>query len=236
MADLPKETIFNFKKKRLSPWKSSRTIVIVFIIILLIIGGFLFWNYKKNENREEYSATPTEWSQKEDYKIIESPEGKIVKNEKAGLKFEVPEGWEVQRSEEIPGEMPTGEYWIELLGPNVEFKDNFISKGCGIWLGVRYQKTQYNYLSLLIEDIEENPDDYQGEFVKKEIAEVNNRKALKTILTPKNQGEEIFGKIIQVEIPFEENGVLSMETHLLTRYREKCIKEFEQFLDTITIE
>ena len=79
--------------------------IFIIIIFVLILGGGLFywWQSQKIQEPEEAEEIPPQ-EKPEQKKIIErfgdvvvkeTPEGKIVENEKEGISMKVPDGWEV---------------------------------------------------------------------------------------------------------------------------------------------
>jgi len=211
------------------------------IVIGLVVFGWLVLLIAElgpfGEEKEEFVSQPTTWSQKEDYVIKETPEGKFVINEKAGLSFKVPKGWRVEmEGENIEG--LTAEFWVTLLSPDTEFDiNNFLKKGCGLSAWVEFQKHRGEYIKNEIEVIHRDPASYKiNEYSQKEIIRVSGYPAIKRIGQSKNP--EIFqrmGKAMEIQIPVNDETVLHIDTRFLPLYEEKCSQEFDKFLETVLI-
>ncbi len=49
------------------------------------------------------------------------------------------------------------------------------------------------------------------------------------------EGLKKIGEIVEIEIPFNNNGIIHLGTTFLPEYREKCSQEFDKFLETVSI-
>jgi hypothetical protein len=201
------------------------------VIGLVVIGWLVFLigeigPSEKSPKVEEFTAA---WSPKEDYKIVETPEGKFVENEKAGLSFKVPEGWKVE-IQELAG----GEVLLNLFEQKARHdpEHGFLIEGCGWELGVKDSKTETELLGQKIQDIITYQKHHQEKVSSMiEIIDVGGYETLETIVSDNPK----FGKSITLEIPF--NGRLYyLETLFVPGGEERCSQEFNNFLKTVLIQ
>jgi len=196
--------------------KNKKIVFLIIIILLLIIAGGVFWWWQKREIK----GSP------EDYVIKETAEGKIVENRKAGLTVKVPEGWEVKRIELKEG-------WAMFYSPEteIEWKQEGVvllplKKGCTIDAEVMYKKMDLIQIEL---DVRYSLAPLGLEFIEFENIIINNHRALKT-----NFDSQKVGPGIIVNIPWNDK-VYIFNLIFGVNEKEKCIQEFNQFLETISI-
>ncbi len=198
-------------------WKRKKIIIFLIIISLLIIAGGVFWWWQTREIK----GSP------EDYMIKETTEGKIVENKKAGLKVEVPEGWEVEKIEFEEGA-------IDFSPPDLEasWKEGKLvlplKKGCRIQASVAYEKLNFvdikikaNYSYALM----------GMKSVSFEETTVKKYPALKSIFDTQEEGS---GVGVSISIPMD-NKVYGFSAVWGPDDKDKCIQEFDKFLETISI-
>ena len=194
----------------------AKKIIISIVIVLLLVAGGVFWWWQGREIK----GSP------EDYVIKETAEGKFVENKKAGLTVKIPEGWEAKRIELKEG-------WVMLYSPETEIRWKQegvvllpLEKGCiinaeamykkmdliGIELDVRYSLAALGLKSIEFEDIV-----------------INNHQALKTVFDTQKVGPGIFVNIPRNDKVYIFNLVFGVNE------KEKCIQEFDKFLETISI-
>lgn len=218
--------------------KMNKKIIILIIVILLLMAGGVFWWWEgireSQYNTYENMSEGMSWSSPEDYVIKDTSEGKIIENEKAGLKFEVPKGWEIKK------ESHEGSHWIDLLSSDAKFdKDNLLKEGCGVSLVVIYQENDMvvderspKYIRYKIELIKENPEEAEGLYENYEAVEIDGYPSLKSI----GQDHPVIGQTIWLAIPVTDKETIAIETTLLSGYKERCAKEFDEFLKTVSID
>ena len=177
-------------------------------------------------NEKEVSSTPTTWSQKEDYVIKETPEGKFVINEKAGLSFKVPEGWRVEM-DEFAGE--TGVVGFLEKTAKLDPQYGFLVEGCAIELAINYDEILTKNTQRTISYLEQHPEEDESDMFL-EVIELDHYKALKEI----GQVNPKFGKLIRIEIPLEKK-LCYISTRLFLEEEKKCSHEFDKFLETVLI-
>jgi len=209
---------------------------ILLTILVVIIGGFFYWWLSQPieiEEPEEKSQPPTLFA-KEDYKIEEREDGKYIVVEKVGLTAKVPEGWDIK----IEGDdIPEPEYWVNLSSPDAEVKDIPI-KGCGISVITGIETKNIEEIKDNIRILQEYPDIKPEEisYIYKdyilEVVKINNYQALKWIAPEK----PTIGQGLGVNIPVDDEKLISLNTRFLPDYKERCSLIWEEFLKNIVIE
>ena len=187
--------------------------LVILAIIILVLGGGLFYFW---QNRE-IKGSP------EDYVIIETEEGKFVENKKAGLKIKVPEGWKVQKINFSEGSVvfytpDVDERWLNELMP--------LESGCGIDTAVVYKKMNFDEIKKEIKDI------HAGIGIKSEefkITTIDGQQALKNTFDSLLVGPGIATYFTQ------KNKLYSFCLYWGLNEEEKCVQEFDKFLETASI-
>lgn len=195
--------------------KKKKIIIFLIIILLLIVAGGVFWWWQGREIK----GSP------EDYVIKETAEGKIVENKKAGLKVKVPEGWEVKKLEAEEGLMVF--YSPDIKG---ELQDDKIipplENGCIIHASVVYEEMDFTYLKLQAKYNLALLDVESEEF---EEVMISNYQALKTTADTQK-----IGPAIGIDIPYKDK-TYSFLLIFTPDDKDKCIQEFNEFLETVSI-
>ncbi len=192
----------------------KKIIFLVLIILLISAGGFFWWR----QNRE-IKGSP------EDYIIKETPEGKIIENKRAGLTVRVPEGWTEKKIELLEGSMVfytpdiEGAWRNEMISPPLK-------KECLIETSVVYKKMNFDQIKEEVRDIHFGLGIQSEEF---EEITINNQQALKNTFE-----SESLGPAMVVYIP-KKNRLYDFDLYWFPDDREKCIQEFNKFLETISI-
>lgn len=189
--------------------------------LVLFLSIFIFWIMNKEKN-EPLIISPS-------YSFIVSELGDIslVENEEAGLKFVIPQDWEVTDDLLASFSMRTKDF--------IPFKDNPSSasvpkKGCWIGATVRYEKegSDNDYYFSSNKYYIDNPDYLMED---QEIIEIDNIKALKEIIN----GEEVNpGRVELIWIPINDKVYL-FESDLFGEDQEECKTHFDNFLNTVSI-
>lgn len=222
--------IFGFSNKKFF------IILVSIIILLLLIGGVFLWilvRVSTNQSSDQGIISET-WSVKGDtYEIIVDDIGqKFIENKDQGLKVKIPEDWTVEKFEEE----------IDLLSPEIEFDeygsislDSLRNGACGIALKISKgeklnleAETYSEWLKNFIIDVQQNPEDEVNQDY--DIVEVDNKLGLRQIIKNEESKEIV---AIFVEIPIN-NTVYSFDTGPI--FSEKCIQEFNDFLETVSID
>jgi len=194
----------------------KKIIISVIIVLILVAGGFFWWR----QNRE-IKGNP------DDYVIKETEEGKIVENKKAGLTVKVPEGWEAKKMEVEEGLMT-----FFPLGIEVEMRKEKIvlplKKGCLIRTTVVYRKGDFDQIK------RETKMDHllMGNVKYDEFEEItiNNYYAVKNTFE-----FEKLGLGISSYIPIK-NKVYGFHLVWASDEKDRCIQEFNKFLETALIQ
>jgi len=193
---------------------SKKIKIIIPIIILVLVGGGFFWWQGR-----EIKGSP------EDYVIKETEEGKFVENKKAGLVMEVPEGWIEKKIEILEGSVVLttqdieGRWEDEMIKPPLK-------KGCGIETAVIYKKMNFNILKEEIKELHAGLGMKSEEF---EIVTINNRQVLKNTFDTKFIGPGIGIYFLN------KNKLFSFAVYWAPEEKERCIQEFDKFLETVSI-
>ena len=196
--------------------KKKKIIIFLIIISLLIIAGGVFWWWQGREIK----GSP------DDYVIKETEEGKIVENKKAGLLVKAPEEWEVKKMEIEGGGITfySGDTKIKWENDQIVLP---LEDGCVMGSEVIYKKM----------DFEEIKEDARRTHImlgvkSDEFEEiiVNNHKALKNTFELHK-----YGPGIGIYIPVKNKGY-AFYLYWGPDEKERCIQEFESFLETISID
>ena len=196
--------------------KLNKKIIFSIIIVLILIAGGFFWWWQGREIK----GSP------EDYVIKETEEGKIVENKKAGLTVKVPERWETERVKDEEGVMV-------FYSPETEMERREekivlpIEKGCVVRTTVVYREGDFDRIK------RETRRDHllMGGVKYDEFEEItiNNFYAIKNTFEL-----EKFGSGISVYIPIK-NKVYGFHLVWASGEKEKCVQEFDKFLETVSI-
>jgi len=222
---------------------------LIFLIILAAVAGGFFYLWEvwipaqikkeiAEKEREEQLRREQERPRlfsKEDYKIEERGDGKYIVVEKVGLTAKVPEGW---KSEIKGDDVPEPEYWINIFSPDTEISGGIVAKGCGVSIMAETAKETVETLKKNITLIQENPQIKAEEISLQykdyilEVVKISNHQALKWI-GPENPK---IGQGAGVEIPLQEDRLISLATRFPLGYKEKCFLIWEDFLKNVVIE
>jgi len=213
-------------KRSIAKFAKSKCFIPAIVTFLVIVGWFFLLLGQQDVSEEGLPSGPT-WSQKEDYKIVEGLDGKFVENERAGLRFKVPEGWKVEIFAEE----------VNIVSSEVEFGPHGISikqiqenGGCGISIQVsEYDKDSFNESHTRIQQIKEfisSCERLPSELLKEgyQVIEIDHRKALK----------EASESYVSAQV-VDEKVIYFFNTYLLSKDVEKCSQEFNEFLETVSI-
>ena len=197
------------------PEKFLNKKIIVIFALILVAGGIFYWQYAN----KEIKGSP------DDYEIIETAEGIFVENKKAGLFVKAPNGWEVKK-------MEVGEGGVTFYPRDIKIKweNNQIvlplEVGCIIGGEIIYRKINF-------EEIKKNAKQTHivlgVESDEFEEIIINNHKALKNTFNLHKYGPGI-GVYILVK-----NKVYTFYLYWNPDEKERCIQEFDQFLETVSI-
>jgi len=195
-------------------------IAIIFILFLIIGGVFWWWQIQETPPEEWEKA---KYSKPEDYVVKETPEGKIIENKKTGLSFRIPEGWRMEKS-------TFGRSGLALYSQDaVEERTVLMKSGCRITFETIYVNVSIETL----QEVKQNLSVFPAE--KYEIIKVGNYEGLKGVISDLELN--LYG--IDVSVPVRDFlGRGKLDSFILvTNFddKERCIQEFENFLETISI-
>jgi len=204
-------------------------IITVFVLLLIAVGVCL---WRGGEEEEEWDVY--KYSKMESYTIEDTPKGKMVKNEDAGLEIKVPEGWKA----EIGGW--EDEAWVNFLNPDAELSERgALLNGIGVEVRVLDGSNKNNIISLelsrvqkIIDNLLENP--LKSKEKEREIQDISGLNALREthishVAKDSNQ-ERIYTSI---KLPLENR--LYEFGGVITPNDQSLISEFDKFLEGIKI-
>jgi len=202
--------------------KVCKIIITIVFVLALIAAGYLWYN-KVQESR----MGPVSF---ESFEKVESDGKVFMENKDIGLKFMVPEGWEVISTDIASLSMHSPDF-VPFMDPS------FIPKN-GCWVDVtpkiQIEGSDYDLqYSDLKQEIEN--DDYLENTDKKkcEIMILYGLEGVKcNLLMDENINNQ--GNYIYFSIPYD-NVVYRFETHIFGQDKDKCLQDFDNFLTTISI-
>jgi len=195
--------------------------------LVLFLSIFIFWIMNKEKN-EPLIISPS-------YSFIVSELGDIslVENEEAGLKFVIPQDWEVTNDLLASFSMRTKDF--------IPFKDNPSSasvpkKGCWIGATVRYEKegSDNDYYFSSNKYYIDNPEDLEemnSDTRAYSIIEVDGINSLKHEVINNDNNP---GRAMLIWIPINDKVYL-FESDLFGEDQEECKTHFDNFLNTVSI-
>ena len=192
----------------------KKKIIIALVLILIALGGFFYW-----QNRE-IKGSP------DDYVIKETAEGIFVENKKAGLSVRVPEGWEIKKIETEEGLMTLFplETEMEIIEEKIVLP---IKEGCLIRTTIVYREGDLDQIK------KETTIDHvlMGGTIYDDFEEVmmNNYYGIKNVFE-----SEKFGSGTSIYIPIK-NKVYGFHLVWASNGKERCVQEFDKFLETVSI-
>ena len=193
---------------------NKKVVFILVIVLLLGVGGFFWWQ------GQEIKGSP------EDYVIKETEEGKIVENKKARLTVRVPEGWEAEKMDVEEGLMI-----FFPLETEMEIREEKIvlpiKNGCLIRATIVYREGDFDQIKR-----ETRRDHFLIGSVKYDEFEeitINNYYAVKNVFE-----FEKLGPGMSIYIPVK-NKVYGFHLVWALEEKEKCVQEFDKFLETVQI-
>jgi len=193
----------------------KKKIIIALVLILIALGGFFYW-----QNRE-IKGSP------DDYVIKETAEGIFVENKKAGLSVRVPEGWEIKKIETEEGLMTLFplETEMEIIEEKIVLP---IKEGCLIRTTIVYREGDLDQIK------KETTIDHvlMGGTIYDDFEEVmmNNYYGIKNVFE-----SEKFGSGTSIYIPIK-NKVYGFHLVWASDEKERCVQEFDKFLETVSIQ
>lgn len=145
--------------------KNRRNFFILVIILILAVAAVFF--YFRQERKEEIGSP-------DDYVIIETEEGIIVKNEKAGLTMKAPDGWTVRKINVLEGSVVF--YSPDAQGLNSDKIRPPLQQGCMIEVAVINEIMDFGAIKEKVEEIHKDFLMEKEDFTE---IEIKGRKSLK---------------------------------------------------------
>ncbi len=205
---------FQFIKQKLS----SRKFLIPFLIfmILALSGGFFYFHTRPTPP-EKWEVAP--YSPVEDYKVVEIDGTRKIINERAGVSFEVPEGWRIRKKHNIFLLSPEMEE--ESPPPNME--------GCLIYPEIKFLRTSFSSLDGLLKE------GLWGFYIThQEETTVDNTKSIG--YEAEVEKSNLYTRGIATPInKFLKSKVLLLNVESSIEDKNKCSEAFESFLRTVSI-
>ncbi len=205
--------------------KISKIIILSVLTLVLIAVGYFLYN-KWQESKMGLVSFEN---------VLEQEVGgkKYIENKAVGLKFAIPEGWEIKKDN------------MGLSMHSYDFvsfaEDSFFipKKGCWIEAISEILKSDKDYdleygdLKLMIEnqDYLAQKNDY-GE-KKLEVVEVSGLRGIRSNFLADSNPDNI-GNFIYLAIP-KDNLLYVFGTYIFGENKELCLQEFNNFLTTINI-
>ena len=201
----------------------------IILSVLLIIAILAFIVFKVIEFKKEKEEN-LNFIAIQDF-IERKMDGKtILENKDIGLSFVLPQGWEFVTTSWANVSMRTFDF--EPFMGDVT-RSPMADKGCWIDFNFSTNSTKgldYETLKNVL-TLEGFLDAYNEEGNNAEIIDINNVKAIKEF---KTIGENAVN-FISVKIPLDKNRVYSFDTYLIGQDKEKCLEEFNSFLNSVSI-
>ena len=194
-------------------WKIKKIIFLIVIVLILVVGGGFFWWQKR-----EIKGSP------KDYVIRETKEGKIAENRRAGLTVKIPEGWVEKKIEFLEGSVVfdtpdiEGRWEDEMVKPPLE-------KGCTIEATVVYKKMNFDKIREEIKEIHAGLGIKSEQF---EMVTIDNRQVLENTFDSKFLGPGMAAYFIN------KNKLYSFAVYWAPNEKERCVQEFNKFLETVS--
>lgn len=201
--------------------KSTIKKISLFFIFILILGtgGFFWWQKNRETPIDKWEAA--EVSPEENYITKETPEGKIVENNKMGLIYEIPKDWILENGNPLT-----------FYSPDAKFREkrsDILERGCEIYVYASYIKTNLNTLKKFIDT----------NFSKfSSIIKVDESSTIKVsnyyALRHKYHVENLGMWYISVDFP-SKNKLYKIVVFNPIGEKERCETELNKFLETVSI-
>ncbi len=204
--------------------KTCKIILAVVLVLALIAIGYVCYNKVQEDKMGPVSF--------ESFKKVEADGKVFMENKDIGLKFMVPEGWEVENAPWASISVKTPDF-IPFTNPSPLPKS-----GCLININPEIQiegskyDLQYTYYKQIIDDKEA----LAGRNIGKEKCEIVELSGIKAVRdnTFIDSNVDNNGNYIYVAIPYN-NIIYRFETYIFGQDKEKCLQNFDNLITTISI-
>jgi hypothetical protein len=199
-------------------------LLIVVILLLIVVGvaGFLFWQKLKPTPIEDFDTAKI--SPRRNFEVKEEAGRKVIENKKDGLRFSVPQDWVLKE------DVLRGVGSVDLYSPDAEIGDKefIIKKGCKVAVSFVYIRTNLNtFENYLKERFNRISLFTNNQYERIKIGNYDAIKHSGTILNNKTAR-------IDVYIPLN-NRVVDILLSSSFQDKERCAKEFDEILKTVSI-
>lgn len=201
-----------FLKEKISKKKRFFILLIFVLIFTGLASFFYFWQHR------QIKGSP------DDYIIVETEDGIIVKNERAGLIMRAPNGWTARKIDVMEGSVVF--YSPDAQGLNPGKIKPPLQKGCIIEAAMAYRKTNFENLKKELEETR------NGLTIKKDEIEeikINGKPALKNNFDSLELGPSI-------EIYMMGNFLYGLAMTMASQDFDNCSQYFDSFLKEVSIE
>lgn len=211
----------------------NKKVVIVFfvVVLILLIGAIIYGNWKIYQNEKRIAEMPAKdflgfnlGILPKGFILEETSSHKVLKNEEIGINFSVASDWEV---------LGYLDNYIDLRDPNYKYNEETSSriKGCVITMEVEYF-TIPGTLHTRMEGIRGG----NISLAKNEdILKISGYDVLKTTESDEWLLRRGIEKNIKISIPLSKADIY-FSTAVFQEDGVKCEEEFNQFLETISIQ
>jgi hypothetical protein len=203
--------------------KTCKIIIAVIFILALIVAGFLYYNKTQEDKMGSVSF--------ESFKRIETDGKVFMENKDIGLKFMVPEGWEVQNLT-----------WSAISVASQDFEpftdpSPLPKKGCLINIDPEIQVQGSDY-DLQYTDLKQRIDSGSCSMFgnsEKEKCEIVDFSGLKGIRDRYSENKiENPGFFTDLSVPYN-NVIYRFESYVFGEDQDRCLQEFNNFLSSVSI-
>ncbi len=217
-------------------------ITTILIVVLAVSAGAFYYLWYilpssyLNSRQTPSTQAPTLFN-KDDYQIVEKPDGVYIAVKKVGLTAKVPDGWtiEKQRTANI-----NPEYWLEIMSPDIAFRSSntVLEKGCRINLTIGTAEKESEEIEKNIDLLQKSPEEsatIKDHYVFAEsvdVVDINGSLGLKVV----SEADPILGQGINISIPKTNMVLIDIGVDFPINNRTQCITAWENFLKSIKIE
>jgi len=205
--------------------KINKILILSVLTLILVIAGYLLYN-KWWESKMGLVSFEKVQEQNINGK-------KYIENKEVGLKFAVPDGWEVTKDK----------MGLSMHSPDfISFtEDSFFIPKNGCWIEAISEilkndndyDWEYGDLKLMISNQEYLAQKNNYDKNKLEVVEISGLKGIKSNYLSDTNPNNI-GNFIYVAIP-QRNLLYVFNTYIFGDKKELCLQEFNDFLTTINI-
>jgi len=219
-----------------TPGIKGKKVLFLFVLIFvlaLLLGGFFWWR------GEERDKNLLKFEPLKNYNVRSTPRGNFVENKKIGLSFIVPKDWEIEKTDTIRWTAGIKEYGISLFSSDFELNNGspwmlVPMKGCLIKVyTIYYDRYNDGMVEFINAEIDSLKAEKQG---TQEIIKINGRPSLKeTYGETEDLGDNPSSFfMVSVQTPVEDK-ICYLETYIPTESKDRCLKDFDEFLGNYTI-